>query len=421
MRNFEKVSQQSDELLELPPEELKAIIGADEVIVKSEEVVWSCVLRWINHDKESRKGKIVELIKKVRLGLLDPKFVLENVKNHPHVVGNCECCAIIMSALKSPLGLEMITEKDGEIPDREFSRRRIQYETLFVIAEKYLHSYTNYILIYDTRKNRWVEVKRYTEISERRCFGSAVIGFNIYFIGGTNNYGSLKSCLCFNAMAKTWCEVSSMHERRTSFSVAVLDGLVYAMGGSNDYRKSNTAERYDYLTNRWSMIAPMNEKRWNASATTLNGKIYVVGGSNDIGGLNSSEVYDPEVNQWTSIANMMSARTGLSCIAYHGYVYAIGGYNMEFRMCSGEKYNPTTNTWMQIPAMSHRRSDFGIAVLDDTIFAIGGNIFGLYRTTVEYYDKKSNKWITARGTNIPALRLSACVIMCLPNVTRTDQ
>jgi hypothetical protein len=48
MRNFGKLSKQSDEFLELPPEELKAIIGADEPYVKSEEVVWNGVLRWIN-------------------------------------------------------------------------------------------------------------------------------------------------------------------------------------------------------------------------------------------------------------------------------------------------------------------------------------------------------------------------------------
>jgi hypothetical protein len=38
----------------------------------------------------------VNLIKKVRLRLLDPKFVLKNLKVHPYVASNDECCAIIM-------------------------------------------------------------------------------------------------------------------------------------------------------------------------------------------------------------------------------------------------------------------------------------------------------------------------------------
>jgi kelch-like protein 10 len=38
--NFVQVSQQSDELLELPPEEPRTMIGAEELNMKSEDVVW---------------------------------------------------------------------------------------------------------------------------------------------------------------------------------------------------------------------------------------------------------------------------------------------------------------------------------------------------------------------------------------------
>jgi hypothetical protein len=80
-----QVSQQSDELLGLPPEQLQAIIGADELNVKSEEAVWECFLRWVNHDPEKRKGNIVELLKKVRLRLMDKQFLLDNLMDHPYV------------------------------------------------------------------------------------------------------------------------------------------------------------------------------------------------------------------------------------------------------------------------------------------------------------------------------------------------
>jgi kelch-like protein 10 len=43
--NFVQVSQQTDELLELPTEELQAMIGADELNAKSEDIVWEGVLR----------------------------------------------------------------------------------------------------------------------------------------------------------------------------------------------------------------------------------------------------------------------------------------------------------------------------------------------------------------------------------------
>ncbi|PNF16816.1 hypothetical protein B7P43_G17849 [Cryptotermes secundus] len=116
MRNFLQVSQQSDELLELLPEELQ-----------TNEVVWDGILRWVDHD-ENRKGNIVKLTKNDRLGLLNPKFVLENVRAHPCVAGNDECCAIIMDAHKYLLGLEMTTQKEGKsliesLPDHVFRMR----------------------------------------------------------------------------------------------------------------------------------------------------------------------------------------------------------------------------------------------------------------------------------------------------------
>jgi hypothetical protein len=78
MRYFAKVWQQSEELLELPVEELQAIVGADELNVR-EEIVWECLLRWIDHDTDNRKGHIVDLLNNMRLGLLDRNFLYEKV------------------------------------------------------------------------------------------------------------------------------------------------------------------------------------------------------------------------------------------------------------------------------------------------------------------------------------------------------
>jgi hypothetical protein len=60
MRHFVKVSQQNEELLELPVEELQAIVGSEELDVKHEEDARICILRWIDHDIENRKGHIVD-------------------------------------------------------------------------------------------------------------------------------------------------------------------------------------------------------------------------------------------------------------------------------------------------------------------------------------------------------------------------
>jgi kelch-like protein 10 len=74
-----KVPQQNKELLELPAEEVNAIVRADELNVKNEEIVWECILQWIEHDTDNRKGHFVDLMKNIRLGLLDRTFFDDNV------------------------------------------------------------------------------------------------------------------------------------------------------------------------------------------------------------------------------------------------------------------------------------------------------------------------------------------------------
>jgi kelch-like protein 10 len=98
-----KVWQRSEELLELPVEELQAIVGADELNVKNEKMVSECVLRWIDHDTDNRKGHIVNLLKNIRLGLLDRDFLHEDVSiplKSVCIAGSCKSKLIFMFLLR---------------------------------------------------------------------------------------------------------------------------------------------------------------------------------------------------------------------------------------------------------------------------------------------------------------------------------
>jgi hypothetical protein len=73
------VSQCSEELLELPVKELVAILGDEKMNVSNEEDVWNCALRWIDRDAENRKVHVLDLMKTVRLGLLDRDIFVKKV------------------------------------------------------------------------------------------------------------------------------------------------------------------------------------------------------------------------------------------------------------------------------------------------------------------------------------------------------
>ncbi|KAF7270132.1 hypothetical protein GWI33_016871 [Rhynchophorus ferrugineus] len=433
VRNFPLIATQSREILDLSLKELQEIINSDDLNVKSEEVVWETILKWIDHSTEDRKGHIVELMKCIRLGLLDTQFFLERVKDHPYV-SSCEASRpMIIETLKFLYDLEMITHsqnvsangsqflliwcpRDGEVITPEIARPRVPHEILFAIGGWSGGSPTNFIETYDTRADRWVKVEEVDPTGPRAYHGTAVVGFNIYVIGGFDGMEYFNSCRCFNAVNKTWKEIAPMHAKRCYVSTAVLDDQIYAMGGYDGHHRQNTAEKYDHKTNQWTLIAPMNMQRSDASACTLNGKIYITGGFNGQECMHSAEVYDPEINQWSLIGPMRSRRSGVSCISYHDQVFVIGGFNGISRMCSGEKYNPQTNNWTAIPDMYNPRSNFAIEVIDDMIFAIGGfnGVTTIYH--VECYDEKTNEWYEATDMNIYRSALSACVIDGLPNV-----
>lgn len=111
MKHFAIISKESDELLTLSLKEFQEIINSDDLNVKSEEVVWETILRWIDYDAEDRKQNVVALMKCVRLGLLDTQYFLEKVKEHVYIT-NCEDSRpMIIETLKFLYDLEMITHK----------------------------------------------------------------------------------------------------------------------------------------------------------------------------------------------------------------------------------------------------------------------------------------------------------------------
>lgn len=71
LRNFEEVAVKSEELIQMPTEELQAILNEDLLNVKDEYLVWECILRWIEYEPETRKMEMPKLLSSIRLGCLN--------------------------------------------------------------------------------------------------------------------------------------------------------------------------------------------------------------------------------------------------------------------------------------------------------------------------------------------------------------
>lgn len=73
------IAEQSNELMKLTRDEFRKIIDDNQLNVKREESVWDVLVKWVDVDSEKRRDDLAFLLAKVRFGLMDSKFFIENV------------------------------------------------------------------------------------------------------------------------------------------------------------------------------------------------------------------------------------------------------------------------------------------------------------------------------------------------------
>lgn len=404
------IAAESDEIILLQFEEFINVIDDELLNVKDEETVWECCLRWLDHNPVERQRYVTQLLKAVRLGLLNTnvmssffianvikfnyifQYFNERVKDNPYVMANDEAKPIIIETLTFLYDLDVMNSTTNEVTTPDLAMPRLPHEVIFAIGGWSEGAPQSYIETYDTRADRWVRVFEEDPAGPRAYHGTAVIGYKIYCIGGFDGVEYFNTCRCFDGVTKEWHEIAPMHCKRCYVSVATYDNYIYAMGGYDGSNRQNTVERYNIHTNQWTMMTPMHAQRSDASACCLDGKIYITGGFNGQECLNTSEVLDPATNLWTVLPTMLQRRSGVSCVAHKGKIYCIGGFNGLSRMKSGEKFDPDTGLWAPIREMYHARSNFGLEIIDDMIFAIGGFNGVVTISHAECYVPETNEW-----------------------------
>ncbi|XP_055907678.1 kelch-like protein 10 isoform X2 [Eupeodes corollae] len=416
LRHFTQVAARNEDILKIGLDDFLDIITDDMLNTRDEELVWKLCIKWIDYDVNDRQKHLPQLMQGVRLGLMTPKFFMDEVKDHPYVVKCVEARPLILETLSFLYELDMMRPNDKELVTPLIAIPRLPHEVMFAIGGWNGGTSKSAIETYDTRADRWVNIPTEDPAGPRAYHGTAVLGFKIYCVGGYNGVEYFNTCRVFDAVKKTWKEIAPMHSRRCYVSVAVLNGQIYAIGGYDGINRLNTVERYDPKSNQWSMITPMNMQRSDANACTLDGRIYATGGFNGQECLSTAEFYDPTNELWTPIPSMNHRRSGVSSVAYRNHIYVIGGFNGLARLSTGEKYDPETETWTFIQEMSHARSNFGLEIIDDMIFAIGGfnGIATIPHT--ECYVAETDEWMEATNLNVVRSALTANAVSGLPNI-----
>lgn len=269
LANFQAMYTTSNEFLQLNIEEVTDILQSDNLNVRTEELVFDALCRWIDYCPERRRRYIARLLKTIRLGLLTTSYFVEKVKPHEYVKDSEQCRPIVIETLRFLYELDIDDRRDVDMSN-PIARPRIPNEVIFVIGGWSGGAPTNMVETYDTRADRWV-VCPVADTGPRAYHGMITLDHTIFVIGGFDGVEYFNSCRTFDPVNKVWSEAPPMNCKRCYVSVALLDGYIYAMGGFDGQVRQNSVERFTKETNQWSLIRPMHHQRSDASATTLGG------------------------------------------------------------------------------------------------------------------------------------------------------
>ena len=343
----------NQEFLLLPAPELVKLLSSDDLNVSSEELVFQSLISWINFDLPNRRSSAAKLLGCVRLPLLPPQYIADNIENQPVLKDDPECHHLILEAMK----YHLLPERRSLLQSARTCPRKATVGYLYAVGGMDSSKGATSIEKYDPRTNTWHQV---ASMNARRLqFGVAVVEGKLFVVGGRDGLKTLNTVESYDPTSRTWSLVPPMMTHRHGLGVSVLGGPLYAVGGHDGWSYLNTVERFDPSTRSWSHVAPMTNQRSTCGVAVLHNKLYAVGGRDGSACLRSVECYDPHTNKWSSVANMTRRRGGVAVGVLNGFLYAVGGHDapavsnpQQSRFSCMERYDPCNDTWTLVASLS---------------------------------------------------------------------
>lgn len=99
-QNFVHVCQ-SEEIVELEAHQLGKLLSSDDLNISREETILDVVLRWVRHSplEEGRSHHLPELLRKVRLPLINSDYLREAMRRNTALLADAECTEMLNEAL----------------------------------------------------------------------------------------------------------------------------------------------------------------------------------------------------------------------------------------------------------------------------------------------------------------------------------
>ncbi|CAG5120064.1 unnamed protein product [Candidula unifasciata] len=376
-----------DEFLTLDAQDVVNIVQQDELNIRCESEVFQAVVRWVEHDADTRLSQLEDLLEKVRLTRLAPCFLEDQLEKCYIIKQLPNCVKLLLTKLRA-------LKQHGECTDQP--RKPCKPLVIYTVGgfyRKVMDSLKSFEC-YNPKSKEWT---RLPELPSPRCGpGVASMLGLIYVVGGRimRCGQSVDSCSvdAYSPEENMWNSKTPMGVARNRVGVGVLDNMLYAVGGCSGGELHRSAERFNPEKDSWEPVASMTSVRTSHGVAVLNRLLYAVGGFDGRERVSSVECYHPENNVWQEIEPMNEPRSGAGVAVLGGYIYVVGGFNGHSQLMSVERYDPKRRIWEYVAPLLKARSGVGVAVVDNMLYALGGYDGTDFLPCVEKYNPVTDVW-----------------------------
>ncbi len=249
--------------------------------------------------------------------------------------------------------------------------------------------------------SRWLVSRPMPEA--RADMAVAVIGLDIYQIGGETAAGVDGKVQVFNSRDRVWSEAAEKPTAVTSSSAVELYGEIYVPGGKlADGQATDVVEAYSPSQDAWRAIAALPQSLAGGLAVSDGAFLYLFGGWDGEQYLDTAFVYDPSADSWRPLPPMPEKAAFAAGGAITGEFIVVGGTNGQTELASCYIFEPSSEEWSSCPDMLMPRADAGSAVILNKLFVIGGGLNSENEVSFsEVYDPANEIW---QVVNTPTLK-----------------
>ncbi|XP_052249243.1 kelch-like protein 17 isoform X2 [Dreissena polymorpha] len=232
---------QSDDFVKLSLEEIIEIVKEDRLVTLDEEHVCEAVLRWIDHDSDSRQKYALKLFSHVRLPHVRSEFIVHKLCQVTYLVENVNCRRLLDEA--QHFHMMPARQMDYSGPRMKYRVDDDQDEVLLVLTENksdkgsfYEGGYCLWALNY--QQCRWFTLAPIPmnespgQLRKMRTHHTMVaLGNALYCIGGLRQDGPIGSIEEYSIPGHRWLPVGELVHPVHSATSAVSGEQVLVFGG----------------------------------------------------------------------------------------------------------------------------------------------------------------------------------------------